>query len=89
VVERVRAVSEAVGQIDSPSENSANGLDEGEVVVSEGRLEILLKQAMAWQVGNARRRGRKPWNVTSSVCWTDTPLISWLICLAGCFGIML
>lgn len=33
----------------------------------EGRLEELLRQAGAWQVLNARRRGDGPWTLNRSV----------------------
>jgi COMPASS component SWD3 len=33
--------------------------------VKQGRLVTLMRQAVAWQVGNTKRRGEKPWTVKS------------------------
>lgn len=33
--------------------------------VDQGRLVQLMRQAVAWQVGNTKRRGEKPWRVKS------------------------
>jgi COMPASS component SWD3 len=47
-------------------ENNSAGNSEGERG-SKGRLVELLKQAGAWQVMNARRRGDGPWTLNRSV----------------------
>jgi hypothetical protein len=37
----------------------------------KGRLEVLLRQAGAWQVMKARRRGDGPWTLHSLVWWSQ------------------
>ena len=35
--------------------------------MGQGRLLTLMRQAVAWQVGNTKRRGERPWSVKSLV----------------------